>query len=771
MVTSGFFAVLLIGSFFCGANALVEISLNGKWTATNSNKSISIPATVPGGIYTDLQKEGLIGEPYYGFNDVKYQWVGLENWTFTRKFQVPTSLLHERRVTLVAHGIDTVCSVRVNRVRVFKATNMFVRYTADVMDILARQRNNIEVSCESPVMYAQRKNAERNRTSYQLQPACPQHQQHGQCFVNLIRKMQCSFSWDWGPSFPSTGIWKPIELQGYSGVVIRDVLVTTRKDGALNDVNQWIVKLTLFYESSPKEGTEGSVITLLNGNMRKYGFTVESSRLHEARADFTLAIPNASVEPWWPSGYGKQKLYNLTIRVTVGAEVVEKTIRIAFRFVELNEDPVEGHMDAKEFYFKVNGVPIYAKGANWVPADVLPERATPEYVTDLLLSAKEANMNMLRVWGGGIYESDHFYDTADELGLLIWQDMMFASSQYPSDRDFLENVEVEVKQQVRRLHRHPSIVIWVGNNEIEETLSGGYWISEQKVLDDYRKLYIDTIMRVVEREDPSRPFVPSTPSNGRQPPTSSGFSGDPCSQTSGDTHYWNLGNDGWSPSEHLVSRFVSEHGVQSYPFKETFLSVANESSITYPFSEFLRHRQHGVDGEGRVIDNIRTKFRAPALERGIRPHRAYEAVSYLSQVYQAMALRTAAEKYRRWRSYLEGGIGHNMGFLYWQLNGIWQAPSWASIDYGGHWRMLHYFAKKFFSPVIVSPYTDRGDIKVYVINDKLTPITNASLKIYQHNWDTFSPVGARRVRVDVLGHSGYLIRCVPLPSWPRFPHL
>lgn len=757
VVAGGTLPGLLFCSFFWAANALVEISLNGEWTATNTYQSISIRATVPGGIYTDLQKQQLIDEPYYGFNDVAYGWVGMENWTFSRYFHVPNSLLNERRVTLVAHGIDTVCGVILNGVLVFNASNMFVRYTADVKNVLAAGNNRIEVSCESPVLYAQRKHEERQQASYPVYPMCPPQEQHGQCHVNLIRKMPCSFSWDWGPSFPSTGIWKPIELQGYSGVVIRDVLVTTWKKGTLYDPNEpWTVKLTLFYESSLRYETEGRLFTLFNGWLQKEEkFVVKFSRINEPRMDFYLDIPSTSVEPWWPSGYGKQKLYDLTIRVTVEGETVEKTIKIAFRFVELNEDPVEGSDGGKEFYFKVNGVPIYAKGANWVPADVLPERATAENITDLLRSAKEANMNMLRVWGGGIYESDHFYDTADELGLLIWQDMMFASSQYPSDRDFLESVQVEVKQQVRRLQRHPSVVIWAGNNENEETIGAGYWSSDTRYLEDYRKLYMKTIMSIVEKEDPSRPYVPSSPSNGRQPRMSSGFSGNPESLTCGDTHFWNFGGDLWDPTAYPVSRFLSEHGVQSYPSRETLLGVAPASSITYPFSQFLQHRQHGVMGAVRVLSSISYKFHVPSIAAGVHYDGAYDAVSYLSQVYQAMALRTAAETYRRSRSYLRDGLGHNMGFLYWQLNGIWQAPSWASIDYGGHWRMLHYFAKKFFSPVIVSPYQEGSDVKVYVINDNLEPITQATLDISQYNWETFHPVGMKKISFAVPAASSF----------------
>ncbi|XP_077483314.1 beta-mannosidase-like [Amblyomma americanum] len=751
--------IFLVFIYCSAAEGLAKFSLDGQWTAVNTNRTIKIPATVPGGIYTDLKKSGVIGEPLYGFNDLRYDWVGKENWTFSRQFDVPSALLNQNRVSLVAHGIDTVCNVTLNDARLFDAVNMYIRYVADVKSILRRRSNRIVVSCESPVLYALRKHQEQVQSSYPVYPLCPPSVQNGQCHVNYIRKMPCSFSWDWGPAFPSTGIWKSIELEGYNGVQIRDILVTPIGQNIHNSRFKWILDITVFYDSSLSEATNGTARISLDGRpLYSHPVTLKSLSAREARLNFSIVIPDSmEIQPWWPSGYGDQNLYNLNVTISVNGEDAMKIARFGFRTVELNQDSVAGSSAGTEFYFKINGVPIYAKGSNWIPADSFPERVTNEYVKDLLLATKEANMNMLRVWGGGVYESDYFYDTADELGILIWQDMMFAVSLYPVNAAFLQNVATEIQQQVRRLHRHPSIFTWAANNENEEAIAYFWW--PQMILriaqyrSDYRKLYIDTIQPVIEREDRSRPFLSSSPSNGRLTPTSSWISVNPNSPNNGDTHYYNYLFDAWDPTTFPLARFVSEHGLQSYPSRDTFKAVAPSSMIAYPFTLFLEHRQHLRLGDAYLTNAIRRHFNPKALKwpATIRdPSKAYDMISYLSQIHQAMGMRTAGETFRRWRSYLQGGLGHNMGFLYWQLNDIWQAPSWASIEYGGRWKMVHYYAKKFFSPIIVSPYVDRSDdLRVFLINDNLTPVKAAQLSITQFKWTSFTPVATTTINVTV----------------------
>ncbi|XP_072144459.1 beta-mannosidase-like [Dermacentor andersoni] len=866
-----------------------RFSLNGRWTVSSSNGSITVPSTVPGGIYTDLMMAGIISEPYYGDNDLEYEWVGQENWTFYRNFEIPMHLFGYHAITLVAHGIDTACEVTLNGIDVLRTSNMFVRYEVGVK-IALRRNNTIVVSCESPVLYALRKHMERN-TSRPVWPTCPPPEQRGQCHVNMIRKMPCSFGWDWGPSFPSTGIWKPIELQAYNGAAIRDVTVTTTLQWTNDGVDRWAIEVGVFFtlfRHAPKKGTIlislddilllSSEVNFMNLKKRNILFADYSGR-----AKIAVDIPDTiAIERWWPTGYGSQKLYQLNVTMSVSGELCDKVIKFGFRTVELKEDAIDNDSGA-EFYFIINGVPIFAKGSNWIPADIFLERVREEYVRELLQSAKDANMNMIRVWGGGIYERDYFYSLADELGILVWQDLMFSVSLYPADKAFLRSVAFEVKQQVRRLQHHPSLIVWAGSNESENdfvsevcsnecflifflllllslSFNRGAMIS---LLDDYRKLFVYTVKAVIDREERSRPFLSSSPSNGRDgTPFLLNISdpgqlhpnvkdiwaqGSPNSETRGDgergilrylffalllswpsllsrvaccackhrthalprscvcvsacecisaclqfyldqkfvimlprpkrgllrpvralavsfhykfsfslslsgkVHFYEYWQNGWDPSVYPIPRFVSEFGLPSYPSAETMQRVSPDSTLVFPFSPFINARQrHNGGTTAFSYSNVskRCGLRNELIMNGTEE--GYIMVSYLSQIVQAEGVRTGCESFRRWRSYLDkDGRGHTMGVLFWQLNDIWQAPSWSSIEYGGRWKMLHYFAKKFFSPVIVSPFIDGSDLRVFVVNDRLLPLQDVSLRIIVQQWTSFIPSHLMRFRLTV----------------------
>ncbi|CAN7939245.1 unnamed protein product, partial [Ixodes hexagonus] len=710
--------------------------------------ALNFSAEVPGGIYTDLKRNGIIGEPYFSFNDVKYAWVARENWTFYRTFSVPETLLQHKRVSLVAHGIDTVCQVEINDAKVLSTSNMFVRYFADVKQILkeAPSENTIAVKCQSPVLYALRRHKQQSK-SYIIYPICPGSVQHGECHVNYLRKTQSSFSWDWGPSFPSQGIWKSIEIEAYDAVIIRDLTVRTnlKKSGGSE---RWTLTLDAFYESASRESLNGTYKISLDGAPFGSGsLTFLPSAEKKKKVRFVVPLSQElRIEKWWPNGYGTQRLYLLDVTVSVNGEEFSKQLKIGFRTVELVQDVITTRDTNLNFYFKVNDVPIYAKGSNWIPADSFPERITPDYVEHLLRSAKDANMNMLRVWGGGRYESDFFYDLADKLGILIWQDMMFAVSLYPVDPRFLDDVAEEVRQQVRRLQHHPSILLWAGNNENEQAIASFWWpgmaLHLMRYRQDYRKLYIDTIKNIADAEDDSRPFLSSSPSNGKLSQLSDWIAVEPNSYSSGDVHFYNYQIDWWNPDGLPVSRFVSEYGLQSYPSRDTLQDVILPSMIVYPFSLALEHRQHQLLGDSNVIGAVDLHFRWPSLENGSY---AYDIISYYSQIAQAEGIRTATESFRRWRGRVDDkGSGNTMGALYWQLNDIWQAPSWASIEYGGRWKMLHYFAKKFFSPVLVSPFiTRRGadrQLQVFVVNDLRETFSNVTLHIETYKWQSFTPL-------------------------------
>ncbi|KAL1122811.1 hypothetical protein AAG570_003137 [Ranatra chinensis] len=461
-----------------------------------------------------------------------------------------------------------------------------------------------------------------------------------------------------------------------------------------------------------------------------------------------LNVPKEKVELWWPNGYGEQKLYDLTVSFKSGPQASRKLIKIGFREIELVQDPVAADPDkGLSFYFKVNGVPIFAKGSNWIPSHVLPEHsANIERVHNLLSSAKQANFNMLRVWGGGLYESDMFYQLCDELGIMVWQDMMFACNMYPSESGFLNSVSTEIQQQVNRLQHHASIALWAGNNENEAALRENWYGTAHNFSlykQDYIKLYVDTIKTAVKSADPTRPFLTSSPSNGLETEKEGYVSENPQSSLYGDVHYYNYMANGWSWLIYPKTRFASEYGIQSLPSLATLSQAAVPSDLVIG-SKFLNHRQHLAGGY-----EIMTLL----IYKNLPQFNSLETFIYFSQINQAMTVKTETETYRRERSKLyDTGEGLTMGALYWQLNDIWQAPSWSSIDYNGTWKMLHYYAKDFFAPIITSPVVTADSIfAVTIVSDLLINISSAQLviKLYKYNSTDFAPVSDQQFNVTV----------------------
>ncbi|XP_026688283.1 beta-mannosidase-like, partial [Diaphorina citri] len=389
-------------------------------------------------------------------------------------------------------------------------------------------------------------------------------------------------------------------------------------------------------------------------------------------------VPASEVELWWPNGYGEQPLYNLQITLASGVEMSTKSIKIGFRTVELIQDHVDpNHLEkGRYFYFEVNKVPIYSKGSNLIPVDILPERSNNEStIRDLLVSTKEANMNMLRVWGGGVYMSDYFYETCDELGILIWQDMMFACNNYPATPTFLQSVRSEISQTVRRVQHHPCIAVWAGNNEMEGATIQKWYIRENPELyyKEYAELYVNTLKPIVLQYDPTRPYLTSSPTNGIESEKAKyALADNPYSNIYGDTHNYDYYQNLWDPSTAPKSRFCSEFGIQSLPQLSTFQKVATEADLASWRTPFFDSRQHLAGGTGILESSVGHQFEIGNL--------TLEYFAYLSQIYQAGAIKTITEQMRRDKGVLrEDGSGHNMGALYWQLNDVWQAPTWSSI--------------------------------------------------------------------------------------------
>ncbi|XP_078057254.1 beta-mannosidase isoform X2 [Mustelus asterias] len=682
------------------------LSLRGNgWKIRSGNGSVRAAAAVPGNVHSALLSGGIIQDPYYRFNDDAYRWIVLDNWTYSRTFSLPSDFSKWKRVNVVCDGLDTVATILINNITVGTSNNMFRQYTFDSTDVI-RERNFIEVRFLSAVSYAAQQSAQHSK--YPVPPECPPPQQNGECHVNFIRKEQCSFSWDWGPSFPTQGIWKDIRIEMYNVCHLTRLTATTTYD---KKTQQWSVESESFYDVVSSKPIEGELTVNIPTLRTQQTFKIVLENGEDSRSKVKLDInQNASVDLWWPNGYGSQTGYNMTVTLTINREQhSEKSILIYFRTVELIQEPVPGS-PGLSFYFKINGLPIFLKGSNWIPADAFLDRVTFDVLQNLLQSAVDANMNALRVWGGGVYEQDEFYHLCDELGIMV-----------------------------RRLKSHPSIIIWSGNNENEAALAINWFnISSANItlyLSDYVQLYVNTIREIVLKEDRSRPFITSSPTNGAESIQEKWVAKNPYNVHYGDVHYYNYNVDCWDWTHFPKTRFASEYGFQSWPSFSTLERVSSPEDWYYN-SSFINHRQHQKAGNKILLHQIQIHFN---LSHAGNPLQNFKDTLYLTQVMQAQCIKAQTEFYRRSRNEIISGQGLTMGALYWQLNDIWQAPSWASIEYGGKWKMLHYFAQNFFAPVLPIAFEDRGTLLIYGISDLPTDLKLIiQIKVYQ--WNLMEPV-------------------------------
>ncbi|XP_034250949.1 beta-mannosidase-like isoform X1 [Thrips palmi] len=760
----------------------------GDWTLYSEVGGVQVAGSVPGGVYSDLRAAGQLPKDlFYRFNDEDYRWVAKANWTYDRSFQVPRGVLAKDKQVLVLHGVDTVAEVRLNGRVLGTTDNMFVRYRFDVKGILKDAHNRLQVRFTSPTAEASRRAAEQDK-QYPVPPACPDASYHGECGVNHLRKMQASFSWDWGPAFPSMGLWKSVHIEAYTTAVLRNVGFTARPAAAAT-AKRWDVAVRAYWEvgarpgeSPPRAllsvtltGPDGKVAAsedvaaTLSGDAEGAGFT-----------DVALFLPKDKVQMWWPSGYGAQPLYTVHVALRAftnwgqsdrGDLWDQMTVKSGFRTVELVQEPVDEAHLAKglTYYFRVNGVAVFAKGSNWIPAHVLPELGgDPGVVGHLLHSAKEANMNMLRVWGGGVYESDLFYELADELGIMVWQDLMFACAMYPVGSAFLRSVDTEVRQQYRRLNRHPSVVVWAGNNENEAALRGDWYHTQGPLFEqyhrDYVKLYVDTARAAVRAEGLATPFAVSSPSNGAQSEADGFLAENPYSSLYGDDHHYDYLSDAWNPAVFHNTRFGSEYGFMSWPKRPTMMDATDSEHADEDLalgSTLAASRQHHPGGNLEIAMQIMQHLPLP---QDFNKSEHFDTVAYYSQIYQAMATKTETEFLRRSRNLLTPlGEGRTMGALYWQLNDVWQAPSWAGIDFSGRWKMLHHYAVDFLAPLLVSPFVNAGTLLVDVVSD-----APRSGELLVHTdvlaWDSFQP-RAQSVNAVTMKGAGSTVRALVKPMW------
>ncbi|XP_078001198.1 beta-mannosidase-like [Glandiceps talaboti] len=735
------------------------LAIDTLWTIEDGTGGVW-RSSMPGNVHTALISSGDIGDPYYRFNDINYGDISYNKYKFTNRVTVGKDIFEKSSILLVCEGIDTVATVTVNDVEIGTTNNQFRRYVFNVSDHIVEGSNTIELDFESNVNYASDQADEHDTTfGYRVLPDCPIDDYHHECSANFIRKSQSSFGWDWGPAFPTQGIWKNMFLEGYNRGRINDVIAWPFKDDPTQLNSTWMLNTTIildiYDDSNDIKPDEGELVI----EIKELGFkkTVELNELeHGENVIFeTLEVDNA--ETWWPIGYGDHPVYNLDI-VFSSYKYMEKstkTINVGFRLIEVVEDQIgTSPDDGYSFYFKINGLPIFLKGASMIPVDAFQDRASPYRVRKLLESAVWANMNTVRIAGSGVYEVDAVYDFADKNGLMVWQDFMFANSLYPADEKFLETVEEEIRHQIRRLSNHPSVIIWTGNIETELAIwedRFGMGGNEIDYKTDYTKVFVQTVGGVVQDEDPSRYYLVSSPSNGRKAEEEADrWSINPNDEKYGTYHRHNLGT-GKNCSDHTIypsPRFVTEYGFQSWPSFKVLERVSIEEDWDFG-TNFSEHRQHNADAGLYMEEMLNVYFDLPEQDDEVEN---FENTLYLSQISQALCSKVETEHYRRSQS--DPDV-MTMGALYSQLNSIWQAPSWSSIEYGERYKMLHYYARKFFAPLIVSPYEEAGFLYVHCISDYVEDFADLELVVSMWEWNSvsFEPLRAWTKSIISMGQS------------------
>ncbi len=684
-------------------------TLNAHWQFKKQTDTTWHKASVPGTVHTDLIALGQIEDPYYRLNEHNLQWIDKEDWGYKTTFSLTDKDLSKEHIALEFLGLDTYSKVYLNDSLLLETDNMFRTYTADVKTVLKIGENTLKIEFESPINKGIKKY---NALGYTL-PVSDNDMANigkveGDKQVSIFtRKAGYHFGWDWGPRLVTSGIWRPITLRSWNSHRIENLFI---KQHSINEKASLSATIELIADQETKTA---DVEITVDGNL------IKTAAVNVVKGENTIAVPFDIENPklWWPNGMGDQVLYDVAVKVTANSYTDTASHKIGLRTVELVQEP---DSIGSSFYFKVNGHPVFMKGANYIPQDVFLTRTTPSNYKHILNSAKTANMNMIRVWGGGIYETEEFYELCDEMGLLVWQDFMFACAMFPGDKDFLENVKQEAIDNVKRLRNHTSIALWCGNNEILSAWENWGWKDKvtakqsKNVADTIWKAYDDlfhkVLPEVVKAHDSSRAYWPSSPG--------SEF-GKKESFEKGDAHYWNVwwGKQPFENYNTAVPRFMSEYGFQSFPEFSSVKKYTLEEDYDV-YSEVMKSHQRSSIGNKTIEDYMLRHYHKP---------KDFESFLYVSQLLQAYGIQIGIESHRRNRA-------RCMGSLYWQINDCWPVASWSSIDYYGKWKALHYTVKRSFENLLITHEKHETGIDVYVVSDSLKNM-NATLKVRLMDFD------------------------------------
>ena len=692
------YAFLFFVPFFALAQKQ-ERSLDGQhWKFRKVGDDAWHAAAVPGMVHTDLFKNRLIPDPFTGNNEKQLQWIENEDWEYRTSFRVSKKEFAKKHLELQCAGLDTYADVFLNDSLILAADNMFRSWDVNIRPFVREGKNELRIIFHSAVKKGK---AEAAKLSYTLP---------GDEKV-FTRKAQYQYGWDWGPRYVTCGIWKSIKLVSWEDARILDVqcIQHSLSDSAAE------LEFVCAIES---EIDNSAYIDITYSHTQDIsGQRTRKIKLEKGVASYSIFYTVKQPQRWWTNDLGFPTTYGFTIDLSYDSRFLDsKRTTVGLRTLELVQ---EKDSLGTSFYFRLNGVPVFIKGANYIPPDNFLPRVKSNVYEKIVLDAKESNMNMLRVWGGGVYGEDEFYTACDKSGILVWQDLIFACAMYPGDKEFVKNVSAEVEQQVRRLRNHPSLALWCGNNESDEGWKNwgwqkqyGYSVDDSaKIAGDYNLLFNHLLNDLIKRFDPERPYWPSSPSIGW---------GHPESLLSGDAHYWGVwwGMQPFEVYKQKTGRFMSEYGFQGMPEMRSFEKMGmNASSAAFDSLTFKAHQKHPVGYE-----TIRSY-----MERDYKVPLSFENYIYVSQLLQARGMKIAIEAHRRAKP-------HCMGTLYWQLNDCWPVTSWSSTDYYGNWKALQYEVKRDYRDIVISVNETEDSCEVYIISDRLKNV-KAELAVELFDFD------------------------------------
>ena len=671
---------------------MIKQRLSENWQMRAAGEGEFRPALVPGSVYTDMLRNGDMEDPFWKDNEDKALLLMEKEYEYVEQFSCGNELLASDQIILHFYGLDTLSDVTLNGRHLGSTNNMHREWNYDVTGLLRAEGNELSVLFHSPTKYIREAYAQApTRGSEDAMPG----------FVHL-RKAHCMFGWDWGAHLPDAGIYRPVELWGIRKGYIDSVYIRQK-----NEENQVTLSMEVFCEWTASSGNGREPVyqvelTAPDGSVCLYGDSPKE-----------IVIPNPDL--WWPNGYGRQDLY--TVKVTLLDE--DRALDTWQRRIGLRTMTIKREKDqwGESFATTVNGVSIFAMGADYIPEDHLLGRVTPETTRRLLTKARFANHNVVRVWGGGYYPEDWFYDICDELGLVVWQDFMFACGVYDLTPEFEANIRAEFIDNVKRLRHHPSLGLWCGNNEMEMFVAYKTWVSKPSETRDYILMYERIIPEILAQYDPQTFYWPASPSSG-------GTFDEPNDPDRGDVHYWDVwhGNKPFTEYRKFYFRYASEFGFQSFPSEKTIETFTDDPEDQNIFSYIMEKHQRNGSANGKIMNYMQQTYKYPT---------EFGTVLYASQLLQADAIRYGVEHFRRNR-------GRCMGAVVWQLNDCWPVASWSSIDYTGRLKALHYAEKRFFAPLLIScedqgmmsagqplnwlPFEFEKSIRLNVANESMTDV-------------------------------------------------